>query len=444
MHVSNTQLSTTPEPSRTAESRYASLDGLRGVASLIVVGYHALLVVPAVSAIYVDKVAPNAFTPAWWLYATPLRLLFAGHEAVLVFFVLSGFVLTLPLLVRPLTARSTVAYYGRRAVRLYLPVWGALLFALALALAVPRDPSVGGWLGSHLPPTAHALRQDAVLLFGTSNLDSPLWSLTWEVWFSLLLPLLFVLIRLTRAQRWWWAAIPLLIGLSTLARFDAVRASLPASWLTADMLEYLPVFGIGMLLAFQRDRIRAAAARIRVWSPIVVAALVLTVSPTLVAPPGWGGRQAVGYVLSLVGVTVIVALAFAGPLRRPLEARPVQWAGRRSFSIYLVHEPIIVATALVVGVSGWWPWLGIAVLLVPVVLLIAHWVYDAVERPSIGLSRRVGRLITAALAERHRGAEPGEHHLYTAANDEGPEAFTSGPSPVFPLPDLDSNQEPAG
>ncbi|MFE4469333.1 acyltransferase family protein [Leifsonia sp. NPDC056824] len=444
MAMRNAQLNTAFESPRTADSRYASLDGLRGVASLIVVGYHAHLVVPAVSAIYVDKVAPDAFTPEWWLYATPLRLLFAGHEAVLVFFVLSGFVLTLPLLVRASTARSTVAYYGRRVVRLYLPVWGALLFALTLALAVPRDPSVGGWLGSHLPPTVHDVRQDAVLLFGTSNLDSPLWSLTWEVWFSLLLPLIFVLIRVTRAQRWWWATIPVLIGLSTLARFDGVRASLPSSWLTADMLEYLPVFGIGMLLAFQKERIRAAASRIRVWWPIVAGALLLTVSPTLVAPPGWGPRQAGGYVLSLVGVTVIVALAFIGPLRRPLEARPVQWAGRRSFSIYLVHEPIIVATALVVGVSGWRPWIAVAILLVPVVLVIAHWFYDAVERPSIGLSRRVGRLITSALPERNRHAEAGEQHLNSADDDEGPEVSTSGPSPVFPLPDLDSNQEPAG
>lgn len=401
--MSNAQLSDrVSESPRTSGSRYASLDGLRGVAALVVVGYHALLVVPAVSAVYIDKAPPAALTPEWWLYATPLRLLFAGHEAVLVFFVLSGFVLTLPFLVRPPTPRSTLAYYGRRVVRLYLPVWAALLFALALALAVPRDPSVGGWLGSHHPPTLHDLRQDAVLLFGTSNLDSPLWSLTWEVWFSLLMPLLFVLIRVTRAQRWWWAAIPLLMGLSTLARFDAVRRSLPASWLTADMLQYLPIFGIGMLLAFQKDRIRSAAARIRVWWPIVVAALLLTVSPTIVAPPGWGRPQAVGYLFSLVGVTVVVALAFAGPLQRPLEARPVQWAGRRSFSVYLVHEPIIVATALVVGVSGWWPWLGVAALLVPVVLLIAHWFYEAVEQPSIALSRRVGRRITTALPERSR------------------------------------------
>ncbi len=391
-----------------AESRYAALDGLRGVAALIVVGYHALLVVPAVSAVYVGKVEPAAFTPEWWLYATPLRLLFAGHEAVLVFFVLSGFVLTLPFLAQPPTARSTLAYYGRRIVRLYLPVWGALAFALALALAVPRDPAIGGWLGSHHAPTVHDVWHDALLLFGTSNLNSPLWSLTWEVWFSLLMPLM----------------------LSALARFDVIRAALPASWLTADMLQYLPVFGIGMLLAFQKDAIRAASARVRSWWPIVTTAALLTVSPSLIAPVGWGPLAAFAYLLSLVGVLTIVALAFASPARRPLEARPVQWVGTRSFSLYLVHEPILVAAALLVGVSGWWPWVAIAVALVPAILLAAALFYRVLEHPSIGLSRRVGRLIAAPRVRASR-----------LAKGRGPGAFAPGPQM---LPDLDSNQEPAG
>ena len=419
---------TAPRPA--AESRYAALDGLRGVAALIVVGYHALLVIPAISAVYVGKIEPAAFTAAWWLYATPLRLLFAGHEAVLVFFVLSGFVLTLPFLAQPPTARSTLAYYGRRIVRLYLPVWGALAFALTLAVAVPRDPGIGGWLGSHHAPTVHDVWHDALLLFGTSNLNSPLWSLTWEVWFSLLMPLMFVLVRLTRANRWWWAAIPVLMTLSALARFDVIRAALPASWLTADMLQYLPVFGIGMLLAFQKDAIRAASARIRRWWPIVTGAALLAVSPTLIAPVGWGPLAAFAYLLSLVGVLTIVALAFASPARRPLEARPVQWVGTRSFSLYLVHEPILVAAALLVGVSGWWPWVAIAVALVPAILLSAALFYRVVEHPSIGLSRRVGRFIATPSARASR-----------TAKGKGPDAFAPGPQM---LPDLDSNQEPAG
>lgn len=376
------------------ETRYASLDGLRGVASLIVVGYHALLVVPAISALYIDKANPHPLSVEWWLYNTPLRLLFAGHEAVLVFFVLSGFVLTLPFLGRPPTARSTLAYYGRRIVRLYVPVWASVALALALALAVPRNPALGGWMGTHHDPTASNVWHDLLLLLGTSNLNSPLWSLTWEVWFSLLMPVMFLLIRVLRVARWWWAAVPMLMLVSAASRFDAVRHALPASWLTADLLQYLPVFAIGMLLAANRAGVVSVASRVRSWWPIVVAALLLTVSPTLIAPNGYGALQAFAYLLSLTGVTAVVALAFASPVRRALEARPVHWAGTRSFSIYLVHEPILVAAALLVHADGWW-WLLIAAALVPVILLVAEAFYRVVERPSIGLSRAVGRAIGA-------------------------------------------------
>ncbi|OJX72846.1 acyltransferase [Leifsonia sp. 71-9] len=377
----------------TPHQRFQSLDGLRGVAAVIVVGYHALLIVPAMSTIYVDKTNPTLFTPEWWLYATPLRLLLAGHEAVLVFFVLSGFVLTLPFLHKPPTGRSTLAYYGRRIIRLYIPVWSSLIVALGLAVLVPRQPGQG-WLGSHHAPTLGSFIHDAVLLFGTSNLNSPLWSLTWEVWFSLLMPVMFLLIRWLRADRWWWAAIPTLMVISVLSRFDNVRHALPVAWLTADLLQYLPVFGIGMLIAFNHERLTTAASRVRTWWPLIIGALLLTISPSMITPPGYGVPQAFAYLLSLTGVTMIIVLAFTSPARRPLEARPVQWAGSRSFSLYLIHEPILVATALLVGADGW-SWLLIAAVTIPVVLLAAEGFYRVVERPSIALSRHVGHALNA-------------------------------------------------
>ncbi len=74
-----------------------------------------------------------AWSLVWWLYRTPLRVLWAGPEAVLVFFVVSGFVLTLPL------ARSGrfewLVHYARRALRPYLPVFG---IGMVLALNVDR------------------------------------------------------------------------------------------------------------------------------------------------------------------------------------------------------------------------------------------------------------------------------------------------------------------
>lgn len=78
----------------------------------------------------------NPASATWWLAFTPVHLVWAGTEAVLVFFVLSGFVLAGPL---PQRARRDrwATWYASRLVRLYLPVWASL------ASWSPRSPGTG-------------------------------------------------------------------------------------------------------------------------------------------------------------------------------------------------------------------------------------------------------------------------------------------------------------
>lgn len=103
---------------RTA-ARYSSLDGLRGLAASVVVLHHCFLVSPQLAQA-LDSRGTGLIEPwVWWSTFTPVHLLWAGREAVYIFFILSGFVLTLPLLRagRP----SWRAYYPRRLVRIYFP-----------------------------------------------------------------------------------------------------------------------------------------------------------------------------------------------------------------------------------------------------------------------------------------------------------------------------------
>lgn len=99
--------------------RAHSLDGLRGVASLVVVLHHAMLAIPLFASAVFDDQAPAA--SLGWLVYSPLHALWAGSEAVYVFFVLSGLVLMLPILGRP--NFDWRAYYPSRLIRLYLPVF---------------------------------------------------------------------------------------------------------------------------------------------------------------------------------------------------------------------------------------------------------------------------------------------------------------------------------
>jgi peptidoglycan/LPS O-acetylase OafA/YrhL len=76
---------------------------------------------------------------------------------------------------------------------------------------------------------------------------------------------------------------------------------------------------------------------------------------------------------------------------RPLEAAVPQWLGRISYSLYLTHWLVLTLASRAFG-----PWGGVAAL--PAVLLVAWAVYRGVERPSIGASRFIGRLVAGRRA----------------------------------------------
>jgi peptidoglycan/LPS O-acetylase OafA/YrhL len=386
-------------------ARIAALDGLRGVGALVVVVHHALLVLPALAVLYVpapggERVSPPAWSLEWWLYDTPLRLVWAGHEAVLVFFVLSGFVLTAPLTGGGRGGRAWIGYYLRRLCRLYVPVWASLLLASAAALLVPRDHTGGTWLARHPAPTTEIVLNDAVLLRGTTFLNSPLWSLQWEVLFSLLLPIMFAALRFLHVHRWPEVAAAGLAAIAAVAQIPAVRQQLPQAWLSVGALTYLPIFAIGMVIAMSpgrvqlvRDLLGAGRGRSAGW---MVAGLLLAVSPTYLGPDRSTTVAFVQHLASAVGVTMIVLSALTAPaVIRFLERRPLQVAGSRSYSLYLVHEPILVSVAIAAHTDGYLPWLIIAPAAIASAFLVAELFFRLVERPAIRLSRRLDATATS-------------------------------------------------
>lgn len=385
-----------PDATRGVE-RIESLDGLRGVAALVVVLCHSLLIVPAFSASIVEGAEPAFGTPEWAILRTPLRVFTMGADAVMVFFVLSGFVLTLGFIGRSMTPRFVGSYLARRIVRLYVPVWGSLVLALVLATAVARDTgATSAWLASHQDPTARSFASDMILLFGTSNLNSPLWSLIWEVWFSLLLPLIWVILRAVRVERWWLLAAALLVAMSCLAEFPEVRQLLPLAHITGGLLRYLPVFCLGMILALKVSTLRnwyaraGRAGRAVSWGVVALLLLIQALyEPFAASPPLVSGEF---WILSLLGSTGIVALAIVSRRAGGFFSSPsVMFFGRRSFSLYLVHEPIIVASALLVGAAGWFPWVALLPVVYALIILVTMAFYRWVEKPSIDLSRAAGR-----------------------------------------------------
>ncbi len=373
--------------------RFLALDGLRGIAALVVLVHHALLLNPSISSLYVEGgSAPEPGTVLWWLTYSPLKLTNAGHEAVTVFFVLSGFVLALPVL---RGGFDWVSYFPRRVVRLGLPVAGAVAFAAFLIAVVPR-PAVERFSPWVEERTAKELDWHLVLnalnLFnGSYKLDNPLWSIQWEMIFSVTLPVFVVLALAVR--RWW----PL-----------GIAAALAGVWVGAETgtaaLEYLPVFLIGVLLAAKLDVLEWAAAAINRarWAPFAWTGLLVTACVLLVLRWELGAFGSIAEFAPLLKVVVVIGavlLVFCCLGSRgaagPLGSRPVQFLARISFSLYLVHVPVIVALrfALPELPAHWIMALGI-----PLSLLVGTVFYRIVEAPSHRASGWVGRRASALTA----------------------------------------------
>lgn len=340
----------------------------------MVLFHHAALTVPALADVYFPS--RDITGAAYWLGFSPLHLIWAGSEAVALFFVLSGVVLTLS---TQRTGFSNRGYFPSRLVRLYLPVFAAVAFAAVTIFIVPRVghlPSV--WAAAR--PNEYSIARvlsDVTLVGGTSEVVSPLWSLTYEVLFSLLLPAYVIVAKRVNA----WVVITGSLCLIELGSIAGNR-----------ILTYLPMFALGVALAQVWPQLTSWAASVNahrsswlVWLTMFVTSVMLTLSNWLRPPLGWQ-HQAEVRPLMVIGVTGFVILAaFAPAAKGPLSRRPVRWLGRISFSLYLIHEPLVLAFAYL---NPHHPKLGMVVA-IAVAIPVAWLFYICVERPSHRLAKLV-------------------------------------------------------
>ena len=383
-----------PVPEGAPPRRYAQLDALRGIAALVVVLGHM--------ARFINDDGKTG------LFLTPLSPYVTGHQAVIVFFVLSGFVLSLPYLSG--SSQPYLPFIVRRVCRLYVPFAVAVLGSMASLYLLHRfafPPLTGGTPASswNNPLSARAVASDLVMLGytrGGLTLDPPIWSLIVEMRASLLFPLL---VLLTIRTRW----LGVLLGVGS-ARIKAgigddspiYAISIPTTILLTG--RYLIFFLFGIMCAMRMQSISVLMRRIPSWVHVGLVAcwIVLT---GLVA---WGQLRDhvsldLGY--GLLAVYLIACCVTFDGVAKVLLHRWCQWLGRVSFSLYLIHWPILLTAFYLL--SRKLPQLGVLAAAFPAIFLGAYIMEHWVEQPSHRLGKRLSRRIEATMKSRLTRGDPG-------------------------------------
>jgi peptidoglycan/LPS O-acetylase OafA/YrhL len=264
------------------------------------------------------------------------------------------------------------------------------------------DGAQSWWMNAHaVPAHVSALAHDAWLLGDPGWLNSVLWSLRYEVYFSLFLPVFVVLVRQLGAPL--WASVPMVL--------------LASGWAVSnghELLSYMFVFAVGVLLAQRLSTLRSWADRINRSARASWIWTILGIVGVLVLLGEWWMKQFVsdwtlwlpiGRPAGVLGAAVLVfCFLHWRPLRAFGDSRLLQWLGTVSFSLYLVHEPVVVSVATMVPPTV----AGVLIVLavgIPVSLGVAVVFHRLVERPSQVLAGWVGRVVRQRVVPEVRWAE---------------------------------------
>lgn len=300
------------------------LDGLRGLAALYVLLFHCwLLTFPGF---------PGNSGPSW------LSWLMYGRLAVVFFLVLSGFSLAISPARNGWQLGGVSRFLRRRAWRILPPYWAALALSLMVAwLVVPA---------SHFgPPTGKSILVYGLVvqdIFTAPTPNGAFWSIGVEAELYLLFPL-FLLIRRRLGAVVLVAGVTLLVVVRGLLAADASPVE-GMNWLTPNLA---PVFvaglvGAGIIVAPEKVRRLpwhwlAALAALPVLSLVVAKGSVWTVDHYF-----WVDLAVVPAMTMLLAAVATGRPVF---LMRLLATRPIRSLGNSSYSLYLIHLPIVMVIA---------------------------------------------------------------------------------------------------
>ncbi|WP_160726052.1 acyltransferase family protein [Bacillus sp. USDA818B3_A] len=372
------------------EKRYHELDSLRGLAAISVFIGHIYLIFNS-----------SLFSNLLFEFG-PFRFLIAGSEAVTLFFVLSGFVLSLPFLANNKKI-NYLDYVIKRICRIYIPYIAALLFSIVAweIFYTKKVVSLSNWFNVNwsTKPDFQVIKQHLILIDTfSSNLNNVVWSLVHEMRISLIFPILLaILIKVSYKK-----GILLAIFLSLISVVYCTILN-PTYYGTEIYVSIhcCSMFVIGALLAKYREVIFFRVSFInRKYKKVI---FILGIIFYLYAHPSFllnliindfnpFYRSVIDSWFTTIGAALLIILAISSnSVSRVLNNKFINQIGKISYSLYLSHLAVLLGC--IHFLNKQLPIWLIVVIAIILTFLVSNIMYYTVEKPSIKLGKYISKTL---------------------------------------------------
>ena len=354
--------------------RFHSLNSLRGIAAFIVVLNHAFI-----------SIAFEFFTTNEAFQNTPIYNLFNARLAVLFFFILSGFVLSLAYISgNNLRYR---AYILRRFCRIYIPFMVITLFTVGLYYVITKnfaEPHIE-WSLWNKALTIDIIVQHFLMTNKTVMLNPPLWTLMIEMKVVMIFPLLAYLVIknpiLTLVTSCMISYISALAFVS-IDEYDNFYTSSSHVGSILMLVYYIQFFVLGIFLAVKKDAIIKSLGVIPGAIHSIIIIFLFSIPYAQIKHDFL--LLEIGYGL-FTAYVIMLAIKYEA-FERVLVSKPIEWLGRVSYSLYLIHVPILWSGFYLLNGLVSTPYILIVTLVIT--LILSEIVYRTIEKPSQCFGKR--------------------------------------------------------
>jgi len=374
------------------EKRIAELDALRGLAAFTVLINHCLMPYKNIYSLFITHDPQKSNTSLNYIMFSPFHIFWNGHSAVILFFILSGFVLSATHYSRtPFVYKN---YLIKRLCRLYIPYFTIVTMSVILVNVYHKEHGM-----SNLSDWFNIMWQDKVsfidylrLVFltgNTNNVGTTLWTIIIEIEVSIVLPIFILIIKNLSFLKNILFVITYLLMFYILGK-TSIFIYIPF----LRNFYYLTFFLFGSIIYKYRNRAIENYRNTNILFAVLIAITIVLYNWewlfVWVRPYNNSSTNHIinDYIIAAGGCILIMLCLLKIPIvESTLNHYAFKFLGKISYSLYLVH-PIILLCIVYTFKSVEYSYLFPIVVLSSII--ISYLYYLTIENPSI----RLGKYLT--------------------------------------------------